>query len=116
MYDFKSAHPLRKRLEEADKVLEKFPTMVPIIIQARPGCTLPDIDKHKYIVPGEMVMSQFMILIRRRLKLDKNKGIFVFVGKNTLPKSSSLLCDLYKEHMESDKFLYITYTDENTFG
>jgi GABA(A) receptor-associated protein len=116
MYDFKSAHPLRKRLEEADKVLEKFPTMVPIIIQARQGCTLPDIDKHKYIVPGEMVMSQFMVLIRRRLKLDKNKGIFVFVGNNTLPKSSSLLCDLYKEHMESDKFLYITYTDENTFG
>ncbi len=35
---------------------------------------------------------------------------------NTLPTTSTIMNDLYKIHKESDLFLYIFISEENTFG
>ncbi len=43
------------------------------------------------------------------------KAIFIFVN-NVLPPSSSLLSQVYQEHMDEDGFLYVLYSSENTFG
>jgi GABA(A) receptor-associated protein len=43
------------------------------------------------------------------------KAIFIFVN-NVLPPSSSLLSQVYQEHMDEDGFLYVVYSSENTFG
>jgi GABA(A) receptor-associated protein len=54
-------------------------------------------------------------VIRKRIKLEPEKAIFIFVN-NTLPPTAALMSQIYKEQADSDGFLYVTYSGESTFG
>ena len=73
------------------------------------------INKNKYLVPIDLTLGQFVFVIRRRLKLDPSKAIFLFIG-NIIPPTASLMMTLYDEYKDNDGFLYIKYSGENTFG
>jgi GABA(A) receptor-associated protein len=75
----------------------------------------PKLDKTKYLVPRDLTVAQFMYVIRKRIKLDTDKALFVFVN-HTIPQSSALLSDVYESHKDEDGFLYVTYSGEQTFG
>lgn len=60
-------------------------------------------------------MGQFTYVIRRRISINPEKALFIFV-KNVLPPNAALITDVYAEHKDADGFLYITYSGENTFG
>ena len=51
-------------------------------------------------------------MIRKRIKLEPEKAIFIFV-EETLPPTAMLMADLYKQYQDEDGFLYITYSGEN---
>lgn len=38
------------------------------------------IDKKKYLVPEELTVGQFIVVIRRRIQLAPEKAIFIFVN------------------------------------
>lgn len=112
---FQESTELEKRIEESSKVLQKYQDRVPIIVEPKEKTQLPDLDKHKYLVPKEMTVGQFLYVIRRRLKLKKDKAIFVFVD-NKLPMTSELIETLYGRHKNEDGFMYMVYAGESTFG
>ena len=76
---------------------------------------IDNIDKHKYLVPNDISVGQFVYIIRKRVKLTPEKAIFIFIN-DVLPPTSTLMGDIYNEHKNEDGFLYITYAGENTFG
>ncbi len=39
---------------------------------------------HRYLVPADLTVGQFVYVIRKRIKLSPEKAIFIFV-KNVLP-------------------------------
>jgi GABA(A) receptor-associated protein len=96
------------------------------------------IDKKKYLVPADLTVGQFVYVIRKRIKLSPEKAIFIFVDE-VLPPTAALMSSIYEEHKDEDgyvsllshavpvflgmrlltrvnRFLYITYSGENTFG
>ena len=113
---FKKIHPFEKRKNESNKIKIKYPHRVPIICEPGPHCTLPIIDKKKYLVPTDLTMGQFLYVIRKRIHLSPELALFVFIGNNTIPSSSFLIGTIYENHKDEDGFLYITYSGENTFG
>jgi len=115
MNNFKNKNSFEKRKNESNNVIKKYPDRVPIIVQKYHGSELPDIDKVKYLVPKDMTMSQFTFIIRKRISLEPAQAIFITVN-SSLVTSSKLLSELYMEEKDDDGFLYITYTNENTFG
>ena len=113
---FHKSHPFKKRKEEAERILKKYPDRVPVIVQrVENNDTIPDIDKKKYLVPQDLTVGQFTYVIRKRINLSPEQAIFVFVN-NTLPPSASLMSQIYKEHKDSDFFLYFEISGESTFG
>jgi GABA(A) receptor-associated protein len=104
-----------KRIEESTRIIGKYPDRVPIIVEAKHNTKLQDLDKHKYLVPKEMTVGQFIYVIRKRLKLKKDQAIFVFVD-NKLPVTSELIERLYDSHKNEDGFMYMVYAGESTFG
>ena len=104
-----------KRYQESKNILAKYPERIPIIVEKYEGCELPEIDKLKYLVPKDMTMPQFIFVIRKRIKLTPSQTLFVMVN-NTLVGSSKLISEIYDELKDKDGFLYVTYTNENTFG
>ena len=114
---FKEQYPFTKRLNEANRVLEKYPDRIPIIVERNnhSGNDLPIIDKKKFLVPSDLTIGQFVYVIRKRIKLSPEKAIFLMVGSK-LPPTSTLISELYEESKHDDNFLYLTYSSENTFG
>jgi GABA(A) receptor-associated protein len=104
-----------KKLTESNRIREKYPERVPVIVGKARGCTLNDIDKKKYLIPNDVTMGQFISIIRTRINISPDKAIFVFIN-NILPPTSSRMITLYEEMKNKDGFLYIYYNGESVFG
>lgn len=115
---FKSQHTFTERIEESSRIINKYPDRIPIIcekINDSKNKDIPILDKSKYLVPKDLTISQFLYVIRNRMKLPPEKAIFLFVGR-TIPSSSELISNVYHRFKDSDGYLYITYSGENVFG
>ena len=111
---FKSI-PERDRAGEASRIRAKYPDRCCVVVTKAPNSDAPDIDRHKYLVPGDISVGQFTYVIRKRIKVNPEKAIFLFVG-GVLPATGDLMAAVYAERKSSDGFLYVTYSSENTFG
>ena len=112
---FKQMYSFEKRSGEAKRIKEKYPDRFPVIVEPSQMGDIPDIDKHKFLVPGDLTFGQFQYIIRKRIKLSPEKAMFMFV-ENTIPPTAELMSSIYKKYANSDFFLYILYSSENTFG
>lgn len=112
---FKDQHTFAKRLEVAAKIRQKYADRLPVIVEKAPKSNAPDIDKHKYLVPVDITVGKFVHEIRKHMSLSPEKAIFLFVN-NVLPPTAALMSQIYDQYKDEDGFLYINYTDENTFG
>jgi GABA(A) receptor-associated protein len=102
---FKNLTSLDKRRAECNRIITKHPERIPVVVcKGHNDIDLPDIDKHKFLVPKDMTIGQFVYIIRKRIKLDSNH-----------PTNKSL-DDIYMDHKDEDGYLYIIYSSENTFG
>jgi len=112
---FKDKFSPKSRELESSKILLKYPTRIPIIVEKQENCKLKEINKNKYLVPRDMIMNQFIYVIRKRIELEPSESLFVMTA-NQLVSSNMTMGEIYEKYCEEDGFLYITYTSENTFG
>lgn len=113
-FGFKSTTSLVQRTLESQRVLFKYPDRIPMIIETDDK-NIPRLPKFKYLIPKDLTIGQLLYILRRHIKLDHTKSIFVFV-RNTLPSTTCLVSDLYSMYRDVDGFLYMQYRSENTFG
>ena len=108
---------LQLREGELERLKRNHPDKIPVFITKSSTAkdSIPDIRKHKFLVPSQFTMAEFVMTIRRWLLLTPEQAIFVFIG-NTLPMTGSTMGELHAEHQEADGVLRMTYSAENTFG
>lgn len=114
---FKSNNSFENRYNETMLIMQKYPDRIPIICEKSKNSSkeCPVIDKKKYLVPNDFSIGQFVYVIRKRLKIIPEKALFLFIN-GLIPPTSFLLCNMYALCKDSDGYLYVTYTFENTFG
>ncbi|KAK5579702.1 hypothetical protein RB653_009388 [Dictyostelium firmibasis] len=116
---FKQEYSLEKRKLISSKIRNRYKDRLPIIVERAANSDVPDINKKKFLAPSNMVITNFIMEIRKHLDdsdHNEQKAIFLFVNKNNLPPSSQFLSSIYDAHKDEDGFLYICYSGENTFG
>lgn len=115
--NFKNKRSFNKRIEESNRIMNKYPERIPLIVcRANQSKDIPDIDRHKYLVPRDLTIGQFMHVLRQRIKLEPHVSIYLMINGFTMPATSQMLGVIYNEHSDNDGFMYITYTGESTFG
>jgi len=102
-------------MNEFERIKNKYPNRIPIIVKKKKDSELPDIDKSKFLVQKDMIINQFIYIIRKKINLKPNEAIFVTIN-NQMCISNQSLSEIYDKHKNDDGFLYITYSSENTFG
>lgn len=112
---FKDENSFEKRKSESTRILQRFKDRLPVICEKVENSDIQEIDKRKYLVPGDLTVGQFVYVIRKRIKLPSEKAIFIFVN-DILPPTAALMSTVYEEHKDEDGFLYVLYSGENTFG
>ena len=116
MYSFKNRYPVKQRKHDCDQILLKYPDRIPILCEKYPySKNAPEIDKHKYLVSYELTLGQFMLVIRKRMNIKPEVGLYIFIN-GIIHSNSTLLQELYLDFRDYDGFLYIEYDIENTFG
>lgn len=113
---FKEQHSLDNRISESKRIREKYPERIPVIVERSKTCSsVPQLDKKKYLVPADLTIGQFMYVIRKRIELQPEKAIFMFVN-GVLAPTSMFMNNVYNDYKDQDGFLYFVYSGENTFG
>jgi GABA(A) receptor-associated protein len=102
---------------ELDKLKRNYPDKIPVFITKSKYAKgdLPDIRKHKFLVPAQFTMAEFLMTIRKWMILKPEQAIFVFI-ENNLPMTGALMSELYEKHKSADGVLRMCYSAENTFG
>ncbi len=117
-FNYKLQNPdINKRKAESSKIREKYPDRVPIICEKDPKSTMKEVEKTKYLVPNELSVSQFNLIIRRRHEMSKDSALYLLVaGKHSITGDTSMN-EIYEKYRDTeDGFLYIAYTSELTWG
>lgn len=116
-FQYQNNYSLEDRYKEAKEVLQKYPERVPIICERSPifSNDCPLIDKNKYLVPTNLSICQFLYVIRKRMKLNSEKALFLFINGNSVGLTKKI-GDVYNIYKSEDLFLYTNYSLENTFG
>ena len=116
-HSFKKKYSVAERKAECDKIIEKYPTRIPTIIENGIGSTIQSMSRKKFLLPFNITVSQLISIFRKKISLNPCESIFIFMEDNTIPIQTSEMADLYKTYKNKDDgFLYITYKGENTFG
>ena len=114
--NFSTRYTFTERVQEASRVLSKYPERIPVICEKNEKCAdLNNLGKEKYLVYQDLTCGQFMYIIRRSLALPPEKAVFIMIN-GIIPSNTDIMYELYEKHKDSDGFLYITYTSENVFG
>ena len=107
---------LDQRKTECSTVLDRYPDRVCVYIEKQQRCkNIKDLEKHKYLVPKTITAAQFIIVIRSKLEIPKDKAIFFYVH-NTIMSGTALMSDFNTKYKSDDGFLYVTYIGENCYG
>lgn len=113
MVPFQEKYTLAQRLAESKKVINRYPDRIPVILESNSKEIV--LDKHKYLVPRDLTMGQFIYVIRKRIKLRPEEGLFLFVD-NTMVNTSAMISSVYLNNHNEDLFVYFVVSKENTFG
>ena len=109
-------HTFDERLAETKKALENYAGRIPVLVQMRKGSKLPNFKSCKFLVPGEITIGQFLMIIRKRIpNLTPEQAVWIFVN-GILPPSSQSIGSVYHSYKSKDGFLRIVCAEENVFG
>jgi GABA(A) receptor-associated protein len=111
---FKKNTSLELRTAEAIRIKNKYPDKLPIIVELFGNCEFT-LDKYKYLVPSDLTVGQFMYIIRKKIKLESAKALFMFIN-NKLSSTNQLMDTIYNTEKDTDGFLYVFISEEQTYG
>ena len=102
---------------EIDNVMKKYPGRIPVYVKRADniGSKLPEINRHKFLIPQDFTLHALQHTVRLYLKLKPEQAIFLFINNN-IPIYTDSLAQLYEKYRDKDGLLYVTYSTENTFG
>ena len=116
MSTIKFEKTLEERIHYSTTLKNKYTDRIPVIIEKDIRCRDSiEISKNKYLFPRTMNISEIITIIRKNIKMDSSKAIFIFVDGCLVPMNNSIE-SIYNSHANEDGFLYVTYTYESTFG
>ena len=113
--NFKKTHDFAKRKQVAQRIVQKYPDRVPVIVESSKSSN-PTIDKAKFLVPMDITVGKFICEIRKHIReINPQHAIFLFMN-GVLPPTAALMSQMYEKHKDLDGFLYFVYALENSFG
>ena len=115
---FKEIYTFEERKTHSSDIRIKYPERLPLVMQRSVNDKiLGYMDKIKYLVPGEITITEFMAILRKRLNVNQTTSIYLYNPDNKIILSGTNSIEyLYNKYKNDDGFLYIEYCGENVFG
>jgi len=109
---------IEKRLTMSAEMINRRPDCVPVVVD-RYDRQHPTLTTHKYLCNSSDEIGLLLVLLRRNMSipLHSSNALFLFSEKHkTLISPHNNIGDVYVKYADDDRFLYLCYSIENTFG
>ena len=83
---FQQSVSLEERKREVAKVQQQYPGKLPLFLEKSNSSHLPDPAKNKFLVPRDILFSQFLLSLRKKLELPPTNGLHVLVNGTPCPQ------------------------------
>jgi hypothetical protein len=105
-------------MTKIQNILNKYPDRIPIVLFSK---TYIKGNPLKFIVPYELTITQFMVLLRTKIELKPEEAIFIFVkdtetGQDIMLQSSLTMDSLYSKYKDKEQLLNLFFEKEAVFG
>lgn len=97
------------------KIIKRYPDKIPVFIDKAAKSKLESLKKNKFLVDSTMTLGEYMLYIRKDIKLKSSEALF-FYFNNNLESCSNTMGVVFRKYKNKDNVLVITYDTENTFG
>ena len=114
-----STEELKKRQNSSRILMEKYTGRIPVIVTKKDGSSLPDLVQKKFLVPDDMTIGKFIIMLRSRNTISAQQSIFMFIkqgNKHIVVPYSETFKAVYDNMKNEDGYLYLIYSDDSVFG
>lgn len=113
---FRQDYPFEQRKDISTLIATQYPNNVPVVVERHHNSPMADLDRQKFIAPGDITVAKFISEMRKKLKLGRQEGMFVYVGNNAIPQPNQTMSQVFNKHKDADGFLYVVYSSENVLG
>ena len=110
---FKTQYTLEERKKQSSNILTKYKESIPIYIDFT-NLSKP-IEKSKFVIPNGFTIGQLLTAIRMKMSLNPASALFLFINNRLIPVTT-VISTLYEKNKDDDGFLYVSCSEENTFG
>ncbi|KAH7815539.1 putative Autophagy protein Atg8 ubiquitin like [Monocercomonoides exilis] len=110
---YKEKYPLETRKAEVEKMLTRMPDRIPVICEKAMNCSLPDLEKKKFLIAEDITIGELEYVIKRysRIPIDVQMTLFIDERKYSKETQISEINANYKSsHLDDDGILYVIYT------
>ena len=116
--EFKSKAKLdkKKRKEQSQYLLTKYPDKVPVILEKDPSSKILELKKTNFLLEKKSTVNQLLQLIRRKTELKEGEALFLQAKAKYGISGEKTIGEIYKEYKDDDGFIYIMYTTELIYG
>lgn len=94
---------------ESDPIRQKHPDKIPVIC-------FYNSETKKFLVPGELTLSQFIYFYRKNLKLKPDTVFYIQIEGRNIINFNDILADLYDFYHSDDFCLYLHISNEAAMG
>ena len=133
---YKERNSFSERVRQVENIRKKYPSKVAIIVERfkkvyevkllfGSNCdgfeiiqekSLPVIEKVKYLVPHDLIMSQLSTIVRNRLSISPASSFFLFTPGGAMVTLTATVTEFYAKYKDEDGYVYIKYASQETFG
>ena len=120
--DFKTKNTLEERkkmfleFQAEPKNKNRIPVIVEFYKKDKKYFKVSDDERFfKFLVDKYFTISQFIFLLRRKIKAEEDHGIFLLYKSITLPMEITIE-RVYNKYKDEDGFLYLEYTFAHFLG
>jgi hypothetical protein len=83
-------------------IFKKYPLRIPVIVVKMYNSKLPSLKKNKFLVPSNMIFSEFKYIIIKNINninninnnYNYNETLYLLID-NIIPKTNQQMCELY---------------------
>jgi GABA(A) receptor-associated protein len=113
-FQFQTNNPFEKRIQECNLISIKYPKRIPIICETHNNNL--KLQKNKYLVPLDLTISQFMMVLRKQMKINPEESLIIYTENNYVLNGNMLFSYIASIYKNSDGFLYLIASKEAVFG
>ncbi|KAF8764858.1 Gamma-aminobutyric acid receptor-associated like protein [Argiope bruennichi] len=115
-WKYKKRKSLESRKVESKEIFQLYPNSIPVVLEKAPNGRVPTAQKEKYLVPRNLTVADFLLMVRKNVLLHDDSSLYLMAGRGKVLSPSWTMGEVFDKEKDEDGFLYLIYNSYYNFA